>query len=187
MSKAAQPGVDPGSRAFLEQQGFEGFLLVGQLRHDRCEALPNLPGIYAVVRETIEKPEFMTRSNAAEYRGESPTRPIDELIECWVPRAQILFYGRAFGPGVRSLIKQRVKRYMRFGQGRVVGHWDGRFVWQLRDHSSLRIAWKVIESGDLQAAEDELQLRFSAHYGEPPFANMTRVSDPADPDEEIDE
>ncbi len=171
MTTPVDAGIDPGSRAFLEQQGFEGFLLVGQLRHDRCEELPNLPGVYALLRETLEKPEFMARSNAAEYRGENPTRPIDELTERWVPGAQVLFFGRACGPGVRSLIKQRVKRYMRFGQGRVVGHWDGRFAWQLRDHSSLRIAWKTMENGDPAIYEVDLLRRFSQHYGTPPFAN----------------
>ena len=186
MSTPVNAGADPGSRAFLEQQGFEGFLMAGQLRHDRCEELPSVPGVYALLRETIEPPEFMTRSNAAEYRGENPTRPIDELMERWVPGAQVLYFGRACGPGVRSLIKQRVKRYMRFGQGRVVGHWGGRFVWQLRDHSSLRIAWKTLEGGDPAQFEAELQRRFREHYGTLPFANVRQETEQAS-EQETDE
>ena len=48
MTAATHPALDPGSVAFLAQEGFQGFRSVGQLWADRCEELPNVRGIYAV-------------------------------------------------------------------------------------------------------------------------------------------
>ena len=150
----------PGSLAFLEAEGFQGFFTVGQLHAERCEGLPNEPGVYAMVRESLAPPEFLSNSVAPIYRGQNPTQPIEALSARWVPGAQVLYFGRARGPGVRSLLRQRVKRYLRFGYGRVVGHWGGRFVWQLRDHAALRVA-----------------ARFREHDGVLPFANLRHESE----------
>ena len=169
--------LDPGSRAFLEAEGFEGFFTVGQLHAEACEGLPNEPGVYAIVRESLDPPEFLTRSVAPSYRRQDPTRPVDELQQRWVPGAQVLYFGRACGPGVRSLLRQRVKRYLRFGHGRVVGHWGGRFVWQLRDHGTLRVAWKPTGAEDPAMVEARLQARFREHYGVLPFANVKQESE----------
>jgi hypothetical protein len=70
-----------------------------------------------------------------------------------------------------------VKRYLRFGHGRVVGHWGGRFVWQLRDHTALRVCWKTTRAEDATPTETALQARFREHYGVLPFANLQQESD----------
>lgn len=163
--------LDPGSRAFLEAQGFEGFLRAGQLHEQRCEALPNQRGVYAIVRDSTAAPEFLARSTAPHYRGVDPSRPIEELEQHWVAGAQVLYLGRASGPGVRSLLRQRVKRLLRFGHGRVVGHWSGRFLWQLRDHAGLRVAWMSTGDADPATTEAALRARFVERYGALPFAN----------------
>jgi hypothetical protein len=167
----ASGNLAPGSRAFLEAEGFEGFFTVGQLHGEGCERLPNQPGVYAIVRQSLDRPEFLAKSVGPIYRDQDPTRPVHDLEQCWVPGAQLLYLGRARGPGVRSLLRQRVKRYLRFGHGRVVGHWDGRFVWQLRDHTALRVAWNST-SDDPAQLETRLQARFLEHYGMLPFANQ---------------
>src|SRR5436190_2859105 len=95
----ANDSLAPGSRAFLEAEGFEGFFTVGQLYAEGCEGLPDEPGVYAIVRESLDRPEFLTRSVAPVYRHEDPTRPVDELQQRWVPGAQVLYFGRACGPG----------------------------------------------------------------------------------------
>ena len=173
----ASGSLAPGSRAFLEAEGFEGFFTVGQLHAEGCKGLPNGPGVYAIVRESLDRPEFLTKSVGPIYRGKDPTRPVDELMQRWVPGAQVLYLGRARGPGVRSLLRQRVKRYLRFGHGRVVGHWGGRFVWQLHDHAALRVAWKSTGVEDPAQFEARLQARFSDHYGVLPFANLRQETE----------
>ena len=44
----------PGSLAFLEAEGFQGFFTVGQLHAERCEGLPNEPGVYRMLDERGE-------------------------------------------------------------------------------------------------------------------------------------
>jgi hypothetical protein len=165
-------GHDPGSIAFLESEGFEGFRSVRQLSADACVEVPNERGIYAVVRDSIEPPHFMPKSPAARFRDTDPTIPIEELEQLWVPGAQILYFGRARGPGVRTRLQQRVKRYLRFGNGRHVSHWDGRAIWQLTDHAALRVAWKPTPKDDPARAEESYQDEFERHYGALPFANL---------------
>ena len=175
-AKAAEAG-DPGSIAFLTSEGFEGFRTIAQLHADRCEEIPNLRGIYAIVRESLDPPQFLPRSTAARFRDTDPTIPVDELERLWVPGAQILYFGRARGPGVRTLLRQRVKRYLRFGQGRHVSHGGGRAIWQLRDPSALRVAWKPTPKDDPARAEAKYQDGFELHHGALPFANLKRESD----------
>ncbi len=162
----------PGSIAALEADGFVGFRTVAQLWADRCEELPNERGIYAVVRETLNPPRFTAKSSAPSFRDTAPELPLEELERRWVAGAQVLYIGRARGPGVRSLLKQRVKRYLRYGQGRHVSHWGGRAIWQLADRSALRVAWKPFPDDDPARVEQDMQERFEGHHGAPPFANQ---------------
>ena len=168
---------DPGSIAFLESEGFAGFRTVAQLNADRCEEIPNLRGIYVVVRESLDPPRFLAKSTAARFRDTDPTIPIGELEQLWVPGAQVLYFGRARGPGVRSLLRQRVKRYLRFGHGRHVAHWGGRVIWQPSDASALRVAWKPTPKDAPARAEGRYQDAFERHHGALPFANLRQEHD----------
>jgi hypothetical protein len=73
---------------------------------------------------------------------------------------------------VRALLQQRVKRYIRFGQGRVVAHYGGRFIWQLKDHRVLLLAWMPTPDEDPSVVEERLLSAFVERYGKPPFANL---------------
>ncbi len=174
---ADAPIDDPGSIAFLEDDGFEGFRTVARLHADGCQEIPNDRGIYAVARESLDPPTFLPRSAAARFRDTDPTLPIPELEGFWVPGAQVLYFGRARGPGVRSLLRQRVKRYLRFGHGRHVAHWGGRAIWQLGDRSALLVAWKPTPDDDPARAEARYQSQFEHHYGALPFANLKQESE----------
>ena len=50
-------------------------------------------------------------------------------------------------------------------------------VWQLHDHTALRVAWKTVEVDGLYQAEARLQARFREHYGVSPFANLQQESE----------
>jgi hypothetical protein len=176
--------ADAGSREFLRAQGFVGFLRAGQLHDRRCEGVPNERGVYAILRDSPSPPVFMARSTAPIYRGVDPSRPIEELEARWVSGAEVLYFGRARGPGVRSLLKQRIKRLLRFGHGRVVGHWGGRFLWQLRDHGALLVAWKPTGEDDPARVEASLLAGFVARYGALPFANLEGESEEGESDEQ---
>jgi hypothetical protein len=172
---AAGPVFDSVAR--LRDHGFEGFLSVAKLRDSRCLEVPVERGVYIVVRDHDGPPDFLTRSVAPHFRGKDPTLPPQKLNEKWVTGALVLYIGRACGPGVRSLLQQRVKRCIRFGEGRVVAHYGGRLIWQLRDHRSLLFAWATTPDQEPAAIEARLRAAFVATYGRPPFANLTEESE----------
>jgi hypothetical protein len=159
--------------ALLRETGFRGFHSVSHLQRTRCLEVPVERGVYAVARDTELPPEFMERSVAGRYRQQDPSVPVDELKANWVEGAQVLYLGRACGPWVRSLLQQRVKRYIRFGQGKAIAHWGGRFIWQLRDHVALRVAWRVATADEDPAdIEASMLAGFVARHGTLPFANL---------------
>lgn len=156
----------------LRALGYEGFLTVSQLRDESAESVPGEPGAWVVLREgSSQVPRFLPRSSAAPWRGQDPTQTADALGARWVANAYILYVGVAPGSGVRHLLQQRIKRFLRFGSGRNVAHWGGRFVWQLAGTASLRIAWRVTDADGARQAADETLKAFADRHSMQPFAN----------------
>jgi hypothetical protein len=156
----------------LRALGFEGFLSVAQLRDEGAESVPVDAGVWVVVREgSPALPHFQPRSSAAAWRGQDPTLTADELAGRWVPQAYVLYVGLAPGTGVRHLLQQRIKRFLRFGSGRNVAHWSGRRIWQLSGTASLRIAWRATGPDAARGAAQEVLDAFSERHGSLPYAN----------------
>ena len=163
----------PDPLAALEAEGFRGFITIGQLHREGSAGVPDERGVYVVLVRGEAEHEFRPRSSAPAWRGMDPTVPVEELAAHWVEGATLLYVGRARGPGVRSRLRQRIKRYLRFGHGRVVAHWGGRFIWQLREPSRLVIAWRTCsEAEDVARIEGDLLARFERYHGALPFANL---------------
>jgi hypothetical protein len=156
----------------LRDLGFGGFRSVSHLRQTRCLEVPVERGVYVVARDTTAPPEFLARSVGGWFRQQDPSVAVEVLKEKWVEGAQVLYLGRARGPGVRSLLQQRVKRHIRFGQGKAVGHAGGRYIWQMRDHLALQVAWLPTPDQDPAGLESELLAGFLLAYGRVPFANL---------------
>jgi len=163
------PGV--ATAADLREQGFEGFVTFSALRADGAASVPVAPGVWVVVHEPVALPHFLPRSTAPAWRGQEPTLPPDALAARWVPHACVLYVGVAPGAGVRHLLRQQVKRFLRFGDGRNVAHWGGRAIWQLAGAGSLRVAWRVAPPDGVRAAAAGLLRAFEEHHGMRPFAN----------------
>jgi len=163
------PGVaSPGE---LRSLGFEGFVTVSELRAD-ARGVPAEPGAWIVVRESAAVPHFLPRSAGAAWRGEDPTLPADALAARWVPHACLLYAGAAPGPGVRHRLQQRIKRFLRFGDGRHVAAADGRAIWQLAGTGMLRIAWRRAAAGEpARVAAAEVLRAFAVQHGARPFGN----------------
>jgi len=164
----------PLSADTLEREGFGGFLTIGQLYRSDCLEVPDEPGVYVVLARGEAPHGFRSRSTAPPWRGQDPTLSAEGLAARWIQDAELLYVGRAPGPGVRNRLRQRIKRFLRFGHGRVVAHWSGRVIWQLEESSRLEVAWRTC--GDAEEAarlEAEVLSRFERQHGAAPYANLT--------------
>jgi len=62
---------------------------------------------------------------------------------------------------------------MQFGQGKAVGHYGGRYIWQLQDAKDLVVCWKVTLDDEPRVVEKQMIEEFkAAHGGKRPFANL---------------
>lgn len=156
----------------MKEYGFEGFLTVRTLRDEDCASVPAETGVYLVVRDWTEPPRFMPKSPAGFLRGQGPTVPIETLQDKWVNDACVLYIGHAHGPGVRHRLHQRIKRMIRFGTGKQVAHWGGRYLWQMSGATALRFAWLATDKRESDKLFNRVHRAFDERYGALPFANL---------------
>lgn len=157
--------------AALRANGFEGFLTADTLRRD-WTAVPALPGVYCVVTPDAFAPVFRPAGTGGHFKGADPNVSVATLSARWVPASRMLYVGKA-GAGAKGRrgLRRRLREYADFGSGRPVGHWGGRYVWQLRDSAGLLFAWKVCTE-DPRAVEAGLLRSFHHTHGTLPFANL---------------
>lgn len=157
-------------REGLEGRGFQGFVPFRRLPY---EAVPAGAGVYVVYRTETSPPAFLDRSCGGHFKGKDPTESQGVLAGAWVPGAQVMNIGKvgaAAGSG-RGL-RKRLDEYRRFGEGRPVGHWGGRYIWQLSDSAELLVAWRTTPGDDPREVERALIAEFVLAYGRRPFANL---------------
>jgi transcriptional regulator with XRE-family HTH domain len=150
-------------RRDLEDRGFEGFMRIRALQRG-CPTVPALPGIYVVIRLSSEDPDFLEASVGGHFKGRNPTVSTERLSEKWVAGAHVLYVGRG------GNLRKRLDLLARFSRGEAVGHWGGRFLWQLADHDELLVAW--LNTTDQEGQEAELIDELAAAHDALPFANL---------------
>lgn len=152
------------STAGLGRLGFSGFETVARLRETHCRKLPDAPGVYVVI-SSDSRAMFRAISVGGHFKGRDPSVPTKVLGEKWVDGAEVLYIGRS------GDLRQRVRELLRFGAGRPVGHWGGRYLWQLEDSERLLVAW--LGTGEPEAKEAHLIRLFREEFGGLlPFANL---------------
>ena len=96
-----------------------------------------------------------------------------QLQAAWVPDTDVLYIGRTEqGKRCNRGLATRLKELQRFGQGAAIGHWGGRYLWQIKDSDQLLVAWQ--ESCDPPTREADLVKQFVTAWGARPFANRNR-------------
>ena len=148
------------------KDGFTGFVPVSKLR-STASLLPDSGGVYIVVRDSDNSPEFLATGTGGFFKGKNPNAGLEELESNYVAGSKVVYIGKA------TSLKKRVGQLLRFGAGSAVGHWGGRYLWQLADSDNLLIAWKTTSTTDPRAEEIKMLEEFVSRHGKLPFANLT--------------
>lgn len=164
--------VVPFSEADLRGRGFDGFK---RFRDLDLAQIPREPGVYAVLRDFSSRHEVLDASVGGWFKGKDPSGDPAKLKFLLGCHSETLYIGKADAGtrGTRGL-RKRITEFSRFGSGQAVGHWGGRYIWQLSDSSDLRIAWLPVADRPAKEVEDELFEEFFQFYGQLPFANLRR-------------
>jgi hypothetical protein len=154
----------------IKKSGFTGFKTMKELFAD-SSAIPKIKGIYLVLNPT-KKGDFLTVGTGGHFKGKNPNVSISELKANWVDDTIVVYIGKAGKDGSSATLQSRLKQYFGFGQGKNVGHWGGRLIWQLKNSSDLVVCWKALPSNDPRTIESELIQQFVSKFSKRPFANL---------------
>ncbi len=157
----------------IKQVGFVGFRTIASIQKD-YSILPKIKGAYLIVKPDSKQPKFLEIGSGGHFKGRNPNVPIDTLHDNWVDESMVVYIGKAGGRTGSATLHSRLKQYFNFGQCKPVGHWGGRFIWQLRDSGSLIVCWKPLPDREPREYESKLIQEFISQYGQLPFANLVK-------------
>jgi hypothetical protein len=166
--------VDPSggfSAEALRAAGFEGFVTFAALLDGELGSVPRAPGVYVVLRMGSGTPTFLDTSCGGHFKCRDPSELPDVLRTKWIENCSAVYIGKG------DQLRRRLREYAKFGQGEPIGHWGGRYIWQLADATEFVVAWREVRTGQTaREAEAELVSAFKRKFGRLPFAN---IADPS--------
>ena len=155
----------------LEIYGFTGFKKIGELFND-YSSIPDTKGVYLFLNLDNPNPIFLKMGTGGHFKGKDPNVSIQELEKNWVAETIVVYIGKAGGKTAKATLQSRLKQYLKFGQGKNIGHWGGRYIWQLPKSENLIVCWKELETEEPSAIESHLIGCFKLIYEKRPFANL---------------
>ena len=154
----------------IKKEGFTGFKTMKELFRDDS-AIPKMRGVYMVLNPSKEK-EFLSVGTGGYFKEKNPNVSIQELENNWVANAIVVYIGKAGREGKSATLQSRLGQYFRFGQGKNVGHYGGRLIWQLKNSQDLVVCWKALPKEDPRTVEAGLIQEFVTQFSKRPFANL---------------
>jgi hypothetical protein len=158
----------------LRQGGFTGFKTIDELRGTKLSSVPDERGVYLILRDLPDAPSFIAMSTGGHFKAKDPTAPVALLAAKWVSSAVVMYVGKAGAEGGEPTLRSRLKAYFDFGAGKAVGHWGGRYIWQLSGSDALLVCWKSTPNQDPREVEKGLIASFRDCFGQLPFANCKK-------------
>ena len=159
-------------REKLKKIGFVGFKTIRDLMGS-CKDIPKDMGVYVVLRENESEPQFIKEGSGGFFKGKNPNVSFSELKTNWIDNEPVVYIGKAGGSKNSATLQTRLEQYMRFGQGENIGHWGGRYIWQLEDSKDLVVGWKTLTDKEPREVERQMIADFkNAYGGKRPFANL---------------
>ena len=149
----------------LMANGFIGFTKVEKLATE-VNNIVDLPGVYIVLYMSNLKPNFILKGTGGFFKNKNPNVKIEILDDNWVTNANIVYIGKA------TSLQVRIKQFIYFGQGRNIGHYGGRYIWQIEKSNELLFCWKIFDNINPRDFEKKLINQFQQKYYKKPFANL---------------
>lgn len=160
----------PFTERWLRKKGFEGFVRFADLD---MSSVPTEAGVYVLLRVSNRNPEFLPTSPAGWFKGRNPTAALGVLEDRWVEGTPCVYIGKADKTGKGRHLRKRLSEFREFGGGCAIGHWGGRYVWQVADAFDYLVAWRTTDENPVEV-ENQLVNEFETLFGCLPFGNINR-------------
>ncbi len=150
----------------IKANGFLGFKQTAELWTD-SSSIPEIKGVYLVLTSPGNNPSFLKKGVGGFFKGKDPNVSIDILTKKWLSAVQVVYIGKA------TSLRKRLRQYLHFGQGKNVGHYGGRYIWQLSHYAELVFCWKPTLQENPGDIERQLLIEFCRQNNDcTPFANL---------------
>jgi hypothetical protein len=155
----------------IKKAGFTGFKKMSELFIDNS-SIPKIKGVYLILNPDFTKAEYIKIGTGGHFKGKNPNVSFDELNSNWVDNSLVVYIGKAGSETGTATLHSRLKQYFGFGQGKNIGHWGGRLIWQLKNSNDLIVCWKPLPNDDPRTFEKQLINNFVVKFSKRPFANL---------------
>lgn len=129
-------------------------------------------GLYVIIMQEGSPIEFTEKSCAGIFGQRKPDVAIELLKEQWVSDTLILFIGQAGRKMKSCTIRKKIKKLISYGRGKKEAHFQGRYIWQIRNPFNLLLAWTVFDFDKEIPTTYELLDNFFKRHNKAPFANL---------------
>lgn len=151
----------------IRKAGFVGFKSIHHYYNNPNE-ITDRPGVYLILLPSDFNKTFLENGTGGFFKGKNPNVSIPELENNWVTGTPVIYIGKA------TSLRKRLRQYFQFGNGKSVGHYGGRYIWQLSGAHDLHVCFLPTDNYDLETIESALIQDFRTQFNARPFANLTK-------------